>query len=180
MTRERLVRGRAPGLAREDLRHGARDARPTPGRALVLARLISIFGAFPCALLDLAFLRRLEAHAGAPRLGEADGNGLLGRAGAVLAAADLVDLLAHEFACLRRRRLALALVLPGPFDRSLLRHRHSPLLQIGRNDAGGGAAAVLLRGTTRLLPDRSTGARAPRREIRATVHRCCGGRRRCS
>src|SRR5690349_10250090 len=48
-----------------------------------------------------ALLRALafagERHAGTACLGESDGDRLLGRAGAVLAFADLVDLFANEF-----------------------------------------------------------------------------------
>src|SRR5215468_1373430 len=44
----------------------------------------------------------------------------------MFAAADLVDLLAHELARLCCGRLAGALVLAGPFDCSLVRHGLSP------------------------------------------------------
>src|SRR2546421_6659555 len=70
--------------------------------------------------------RRLEPHAGAPRLGQADGDRLLGRARAVLALPHVLDLLADELAGLRRRRLALPLRLMRSLDRLLLRHRPSP------------------------------------------------------
>src|SRR5207244_1800400 len=66
-------------------------------------------------------------NARAPSLGQSDGDGLLWRSGTMLAAADLVDLLTHEFARLGRRRLAGALVLTGLLDCSLLRHDHSPM-----------------------------------------------------
>ena len=55
--------------------------------------------------------RRREFHAGAARLGEPDGDGLLRGARAVLALAHVVNLLAHELSRLRGRRLALGLVL---------------------------------------------------------------------
>src|SRR5262245_59806094 len=54
--------------------------------------------------------RTSELDAGAPRFRESDRNRLFGRAGAVLAFADVVNLLAHELARLRRSRLASALV----------------------------------------------------------------------
>src|SRR5439155_26472787 len=70
--------------------------------------------------------RRLEPHAGAPRLGQADGDRLLGRARAVLALPHVLDLLADELAGLRRRSLALPLRLMRSLDRLLLRHHPSP------------------------------------------------------
>jgi hypothetical protein len=45
----------------------------------------------------------------------------------MFAAADLADLLAHEFAGLRRWRFSGALGLAGFLDRSFLRHHRSPL-----------------------------------------------------
>jgi len=62
------------------------------------------------------------ADAGAARLGQADGDGLLGRPGAVLAFADVLDLLVYEGAGLRRWRLPLALGLAGFLDGPLFRH----------------------------------------------------------
>src|SRR5262249_8962572 len=45
----------------------------------------------------------------------------------MLAVADLVDLVMHEFPRLGGRRLALALVLASLLDRSFVRHRRSPM-----------------------------------------------------
>src|SRR5205823_8757526 len=53
---------------------------------------------------------------------ETDRNRLLRRARAVLAAADLADLLAHEFAGLGRCRFAFAVVPAGPLDGSFIWH----------------------------------------------------------
>jgi len=52
--------------------------------------------------------RRAELHPGAARLGKADGDRLLRRAGAVLAFANVANLLADEFARLRGRRFTCA------------------------------------------------------------------------
>src|SRR5206468_5774865 len=109
-------------LMLEHLRHGARDARLVVGLALVLTCFISVFGALAGALLGLAFLGRGEGNAGSPRLRKADGDGLFRRPCAMLAAADLVDLLANELTSLSGGRLALALGLAGFLDGSFLRH----------------------------------------------------------
>src|SRR5262249_23234197 len=78
-------------------------------------------------------LRRGHVHAGAPGLAEADGDRLLGVAGAVLAAADLVDLLADELAGLDGRALARALVGAGTLEGALSWHADIP----GRGDEAG-------------------------------------------
>src|SRR5439155_13383774 len=74
----------------------------------------------------LALLGRRQLDAGAAGLGKPDGNRLLGRARAVLALADVLHCLADKFTRLRGGRLALALVLAGPFDGFLLRHGSPP------------------------------------------------------
>src|SRR5262249_57039726 len=83
--------------------------------------------------------RRGGWPAGAPRRRVADGDRLPGRAGAVLAVADPVDLLAHELACLGGGRLAGTLVLAGLLDCLLPGHRASPYLLASPFCLGGDA-----------------------------------------
>ena len=96
-------------FALERLGHGARHARPPFRLALALTRFVGVFGALACSLRDLAALWRRQVDAGAPRLGKPDGNRLFGRARAMLAMTNFVDLLADELARLGRGRFALAL-----------------------------------------------------------------------
>ena len=67
-------------------------------------------GLFPNDDGSLPPWRGRQRHPVTTRLGESDRDHLLRRASAVLALADVVDLLTHELACLRARRFALALV----------------------------------------------------------------------
>src|ERR1700722_9594618 len=67
-------------------------------------------------------LRRRQRHPRAAGLGEPDRDNLFRGACAVLAVADVVDLLTHELASLRARRLALPLVLRGTLTGLLVRH----------------------------------------------------------
>jgi hypothetical protein len=69
-----------------------------------------------------ALLRRRQIHTGPPRFRKADGNRLLGGAGAMLALADVMHLFADEFARLRGRRLALTPVAARSLQCSFLRH----------------------------------------------------------
>jgi hypothetical protein len=98
LLRERRARCGTARLALQRPRHSARDARPTPRLPLALPRLIGVFGASASPRLGLAFPRRAESNPRAPCLGQADRNRLLRRSRPVLAAADLSDLLMHEFA----------------------------------------------------------------------------------
>jgi len=75
-----------------------------------------------------AFARRWQIDTGTPRLRQADRDGLLGRASAVLALADVVHFLVDEFAGLCARRLAFALVAPGALDGLSFWHRGPPVL----------------------------------------------------
>src|SRR5437660_150674 len=73
--------------------------------------------AMRCLACGLAALGRLaELHAGAAGLGETDGDGLLRRARAVLAFADVVNLLADEFTGLRAGRLSGARLFSCAFE----------------------------------------------------------------
>src|SRR5438067_1701824 len=125
LARERRPRGRAPRLALQRALRGARAARG--GLALaVLTGAVRRDGAAARSRRRGPLLGRRQLDAGPARLGEADGDGLLGRARAVLALAHVVDLLPHELAGLPGGTLALATVASGPFERSLLRHGPPP------------------------------------------------------
>jgi len=67
-----------------------------------------------------------------PRLGKANGDHLLGRPGAVLAATDVLDLFANELAGLGFGRLSFPPGLMGPGDGSLFWHDGSPSFGIHR------------------------------------------------
>src|SRR5450432_574258 len=85
----------------------AREGEVGGGRLRLLLQLVqcgsSALGRGRDALLQGAGAARalavlvLDGNAGAARFGEPDGDRLLGVLGAVLAFADVVDLLAHEF-----------------------------------------------------------------------------------
>src|ERR1043166_6471319 len=75
-----------------------------------------------CARTRRRALLCRQLHAGPAGLRQADRNGLLRRAGAVLALPDVVHFLPHELACLRRWRLAFAGVLMRASQRLLFRH----------------------------------------------------------
>src|SRR6266446_1647212 len=86
-------------------------------------RLTSRMGTGSARGLTLA--RRLQGHAGAPGLGESDGDRLLGRASSVLAFPDVFHLLPHEFVGRGRRALALAQFLLRSLDGRLVGHLRS-------------------------------------------------------
>src|SRR2546430_13513863 len=62
LARKGRPRYRARRFVLENSRHGARDARPTMSFALVLARLIGIFGALARARFDLSFFRGAKGN----------------------------------------------------------------------------------------------------------------------
>src|SRR5262249_38946915 len=74
------------------------------------------------ARLGARRLLRLDGHPRAPRLREADRNGLFRGPRSVLAFADVMDLFAYELARLRRWRLPCVLGRTRPLDRLLLGH----------------------------------------------------------
>ena len=76
MTRESLVRCGVLWFLFQHLGHGARNARLMLRLALMLPDLVSIFGTFPGAFLDLALLRRRQVDTGPSRLRKANCNGL--------------------------------------------------------------------------------------------------------
>jgi hypothetical protein len=126
LPRQCRPRRRAPRLALERPRHGARNARTSASLAFVLARRIGVGRTPTGARLGPSFPGRTKRNSRAPGLGKADGNCLLRRPRPMFAAADLADLLVHEFAGLRGRRLARALGFAGLFHCSFLRHHRSP------------------------------------------------------
>ncbi len=128
-TRRRLprcaatTRGAAARLGSE----GAMGRRPAGlplQRALDTARAFRVRSAAARLRVVLARPPR-QLHAGAPRLGQPDRDRLLGRPRAMLALADVVDLLAHELARLGARRFAFAGVPAGALNGSLFRHVRS-------------------------------------------------------
>ena len=68
-----------------------------------------------------------EFYSGAPRLGQSDRNRLLGRPRAMLSLAHMMNLFAHQFACLHGRRFAFGLVFARPSESFLFRHLPYPL-----------------------------------------------------
>jgi hypothetical protein len=110
---------------------------------MILAGFVGAFGTFPSFLGHRASFRRFEFHSGSARLGEADGNGLLRRASAMLAFADVVHLFADEFACLSGRGVAFALVFPCSFERGFFWHFDSFLL--GKKKTGWAISAALVK-----------------------------------
>jgi hypothetical protein len=76
-----------------------------------------------CLRRSASLRRRGQLHSGAPRLRQADGDGLLRRSCAVFSAAYVLDLFVNELAGLSRWRLALSLVRSCALDGFLLGHR---------------------------------------------------------
>src|SRR4051794_19597774 len=106
------MRGRAARLALERARRGA-----APLARHVAA--VNIRGA-RALLRALAFAG--ERHAGTARLGKTDGDRLLGGTGAVLAFADVVELLADEFAGDGACRLTFARFAPRALEGAFFGH----------------------------------------------------------
>src|SRR5947209_8037852 len=117
-----LALQRAFGRARA-LRRGPRALRCglAPGLLVTLCALARAFR-------GRAFLRRREVHARTSRLRKADRDGLFRGACTVLAATDMLHLLLHELAGLRRGGLALALVLGGTIERCFPGHPYLRLV----------------------------------------------------
>src|SRR5438128_2644384 len=120
LAREGGVRGGPAVLAFERAGDRAR-AGARGGVAAAPAGASGVFRAAP-GLGGRLPSRRGQVDARAPRLGEADGDRLLGGSRPVLAGADVVHLLAHELPGLGAGRLALPLVATGGSDRLLLGH----------------------------------------------------------
>jgi hypothetical protein len=110
----------------EHPRHRTGDARPTASLALVLTRFIGVFGAPAGALLGFAFSWRWKSDARTPGFGQANRNHLLRRSRSVFAAANLVDLIAHELPRLRRWSFARTLRSLSLLDYTFFRHKSLP------------------------------------------------------
>src|SRR5207245_3742391 len=112
MARKRAVRSRAARLALQRALGGAAAAArhwaPMDAAcAHALARALALAG---------------ERHAGAARLRQADGDRLLGRAGAVFCLPDVLDFLANEFARDRTGGLTLARLSARAFECAFFGH----------------------------------------------------------
>src|SRR4051812_20432175 len=100
---------------------GRAAARPRRRRVrVVLSLLVVALGAALHAARAVA--RRLQRHARATRLRQADRDRLLGRARAVLALPDVFHLLANELAGRGRRAPSAAQLLPRSLHRASLWH----------------------------------------------------------
>lgn len=132
--RQRRVRRRAARFPFQDVGHRSRDAWSASGLSLALARLIGVLRALAGGCLGRAFLGWTERNARAPRLRQADCNGLFGRSRSVLATANLANFLVHELARLGGRRLSRAPVLSGLLHRLSFRHHRSPVADFGFRD----------------------------------------------
>jgi hypothetical protein len=123
----------APSLALQRALHGARASRRRSfPRAIRGARRRR--GAALGAGLR-ARGRFAELHARTTRLREPDRDRLLRRSRAVLALANVMDLLTHELAGLSRRRLSFTLVLTSPPQRFFFRHLKTSRLFGGKAGA---------------------------------------------
>jgi hypothetical protein len=120
--RQGLFRRRAAWLAFERLPGRSRPL----GRGLAgpppLAGAIVPLGCLAGPHRGPSFPWRLQLDAGAPGLGQANGDRLLRRPGPVPALTHVLDLLAHELAGLRGWGFAVALRLSCPLECFLLRH----------------------------------------------------------
>jgi len=92
MARKRRVRCRAPRFKLKGLFDRPRHTWATASFAHAVAGLVFVVRALAGVGLGFALARRRKIDAGASDLGQSDGDRLLGRPGAVLAAANLADL----------------------------------------------------------------------------------------
>ena len=112
LPRQREMRRGGPSFAPERLPHGTRSPARRFGSPPGLRPIAG--GLLPRSRRSAA--RGREIDAGAARFRQADRDRLLGRCGPVLAFAHVMHLLAHEFAGLRRGRLAFTLVALGALE----------------------------------------------------------------
>jgi hypothetical protein len=105
-----------------------RGAASTSRRMTVRAMLafpIIQFGAMTDRFAGAAFGRRWKADSGPARLGQADGNGLLGGTSPVLPFPDMMDFFADELPGLRGGRSAAPLVVSSALHGCVCGHRDS-------------------------------------------------------
>src|SRR5438067_9027438 len=93
--------------------------------AAAFGLFVLALGLFASRLRRRSLLRRGKLDAGTAGLREADRDRLLRRPCAVLAFANVFDLLAHKFASLCGSRFSFPFVLPYALDCFLLRHLSS-------------------------------------------------------
>src|ERR1700677_1289710 len=122
LPRQPFPRYRSTRFAFESLRHRARSPLTGLGLADPLTGFIGVFRTLARPPAGLPSRWRWQVDARASCLGKPDGDRLLGRACAVLAVADFVDLFPNELAGLGGRGFAHPLVALGFFDDSLERH----------------------------------------------------------
>src|SRR3954470_7927287 len=116
---ERAMRGSAAPFPLQCAHRRARALRTGFGPCRrTMAASVGTLRALPRFRRRCAFARRLQINARASCLREPDRNGLLRRARAMLAFADMVDLLANELACLRAGSFAFASIATRPLQRS--------------------------------------------------------------
>src|SRR5947208_1502946 len=110
--------------------------RCASGRGLVAGMAVTLVvvpGSFlSSAGRSLSASRRFQFDAGAPGLGETDGDGLLGRRCAVFPFPYVVNLFAHEFSGLRTGRFPLTGILSASLDGAFFRHSRSPSTSLAR------------------------------------------------
>src|SRR5262245_55496173 len=121
LTRKRRLGSRQVTFALQ----GMFDSPRSLGRRLAFGRSAMAAGIGPLsalasALAGLALPRRLQIHAGPAGLGKADGDGLIGGAGAMLSFANVMHFFADKLTRLCAGRLPLALVFSGSFHGLLL------------------------------------------------------------
>src|SRR5262245_32652248 len=111
LSRKRLRRRCLASLALQSSSCRAGSLRRMIFSLSTLPFLIITLRTFPGFARYLAFLGRLELHAGSTRLGQSDCDCLLRRSCAMLSFTDVVHLFAHKLASLCRGRLSLAFIL---------------------------------------------------------------------
>lgn len=118
LARQRRLRYGAARLALERARGGART-RPRRRVGSLSCRRI-LFRLAACGWRRRFLHRRFYARP--TRFGQSDRDRLFGRARAVLALADVIDLLPHKFPGLRARRFSRAAILCNAFESGFIGH----------------------------------------------------------
>ena len=123
---ERLPRCSTAGLSPEGPGGGLTSpSRRRPRLPFSLADLVGPLRRLPGAAAGATLPGWLQGNPGPPRLGQADGDGLLRRARSVLPVPDVVHLLVNELPGRGRRALSFPEVLPRLLHGSLLGHDES-------------------------------------------------------
>src|SRR5205085_5288236 len=100
----------------QSLLSGARASGRGLAAGMALTLLVVPGSFLSSAGRSLSASRRFQFDAGAPGLGETDGDGLFGRRCAVFAFPYVVNLFAHEFSGLRTGRFPLTGIFSSSFD----------------------------------------------------------------